>query len=153
MRFNHWKDPSAPVKTPTSQKDSGSLETKIRKTFDWSNREFKISDLSLSTVEQTGKLLCTVQLEEKGGQNTVKTDNSDYDLFLYLPVEGKEISLLSGLLGRSVLVSELKQTRLQDQEALFAEIQRLREENHNLRVECDNLYGALESIQRPKLIS
>jgi len=118
----------------------------------WSSSLYRIDDLQVSPESGAGAFLCTfdlARLDMESGKN----HNSSNRTQLALKAEGKEIALLSGFLGRQCSFGELRYTRLIQQSELVLEIRNLRAENHQLRQEVENLYGALDSLQRPKMIS
>lgn len=132
--------------------EDSTLEAKIQSTLSWSSSVYQISDLQVDRHRTDNVFLCTFELdrlERDSGNN----QNPALSTQLSLKVEGKEIALLSGLLGRHCSFGEFRYTRLIQQNQLVEEIHRLREENLNLKGEVENLYGALESLQRPKMIS
>jgi len=138
---------------PDVVSESSTLEAKIESTLSWSSSVYTISNLSTDRADQDSNVfLCTFQLDRLD-EISGKTRNPALSTQLSIKAEGKEIALLSGMLGRYVAFGELRYTRLLQQEAMVSEIRQLREENSNLRQEVDNLYGALERLQRPKLIS
>lgn len=129
------------------------LDAKIQSTLQWSTGVYRIDDLQVTPSDQAGgSYLCTYSLAELD-QDSGKTKKSSNCTQFAIKVEGKEISLLSGLLGRHCSIGELRYHRLVQQDVLVQEIHNLRAENEQLRLECQNLYGALESLQRPKMIS
>jgi hypothetical protein len=134
--------------------ESSTLDGKISSTLGWSSRVYEISDLQIDRERTDNVFLCTFSLDRlDGSEISGRTQNPDPPTQFSLKAEGKEVALLSGLLGRHCRILELRYQRLISQSELVAEIQALREENSNLQQEVENLYGALESLQRPKMIS
>jgi len=128
------------------------LDAKIQTTLSWSSSLYRIDDLQVSPESGAGAFLCTfdlAKLDMESGKNL----NSSNRTQLAIKAEGKEIALLSGFLGRHCSFGEIRYTRLIKQSELVDEIRSLRAENHQLRQEVENLYGALDSLQRPKMIS
>jgi cell division protein FtsB len=113
---------------------------------------YRIDDLQVSPESGAGAFLCTFDLAKLDPESG-KNQNSSNRTQLAIKAEGKEIALLSGFLGRHCSFGELRYTRLIKQSELVEEIRSLRAENHQLRQEVENLYGALDSLQRPKMIS
>jgi cell division protein FtsB len=142
--------------TEILEPDSGprALDAKIQSTLRWSTGVYRIDDLQVSPSDQTGApYLCTyslAELDQDSGKITKKSSNCTQ---FAIKAEGKELGLLSGLLGRHCSFGELRYHRLVQQDALVEEIHNLRAENQSLIEENQNLYGALETLQRPKMIS
>jgi hypothetical protein len=114
---------------------------------------FEISDLQVEPVRmEKGLFLSTLQLNQLAGDSG-ETQNPVHPVQLSFKAEGKEMSLLSSLLGRHCSILELKLNRLIHQNQLLSEVQELRVENQNLRQEVQNLYEALDRLQRPRLVS
>lgn len=128
------------------------LDAKIQSTLSWSTSVYRIDDLHIEPESGAGAFLCSFDLA-KLDMESGKNQNSSNRTQLAIKAEGKEIALLSGFLGRQCSFGELKYTRLIKQSDLILEIRSLRAEISNLRQENENLYGALESLQRPKMIS
>jgi hypothetical protein len=153
MRSNYWKKTECTKDLDTRQGPSNAvLEPVVQTTFSWSSRLFEISDLSVEKDRKDSTLVLTYQLDQLDGDSG-NNQNPVHPIQLSLKAEAKEIGPLSGLLNRHCRVLELKQTTLVSQNVLLQELQELRSENERLRQEVQNLYGALDLIQRPKLIS
>jgi hypothetical protein len=142
---------------PNDQGSAGSsLEQKITQSFSWSSRVFEFSDCQVARVDGTGKestFLLSYKLESLEEENSGNYLTPVPPIQFSLKADGREIPLLTGLLGRHCQILEFKHHRLVSQAELMNEIQVLREENANLRHEVQNLYGALGSIQRPRVTS
>lgn len=123
---------------------------KTSSTLAWSSRVFEIVDLQLEREAAGGLYLSTFELEELT-EKSGKTQNPVPPIQLSFKIEGREVSLLSGLLGRHCRILELRRHVLRPKEDLLEEVLTLREEKRQLVAEVENLYGALESLQRPTL--
>lgn len=125
------------------------LDAKIQSSYQWNSGLYRIDDLQISSSDSSGTFLCTFSLAELD-QDSGKTKNPVNCTQFAIKGEGKEMSLFSGLLGRHCSIGQLRYHRLIHQDLLVEEIRRLRAENSGLQQEVENLYGALDSLQKPK---
>lgn len=151
MSIIPWRSEGPRDGTSPESQDS-TLEPEVQTTLSWSSRLFEISDLNVEKEARTEVFLSTFKLDPVDG-NSGETQNPVTPVQLSLKAEGREISLLSGLLNRHCRILELKQTRVLNQNRVLQELQELRDENLRLKGEVSNLYGALELLQRPRMIS
>jgi len=141
---------------PFAGTEESSLERKITQAFSWSSRLFEFSDCQTSRVDGSGKeatFLLSFKLEsldiENSGNNLTPVPPVQFSL----KADGREIPLLTGLLGRHCQFLEFRHQRLINQTDMMREIQLLREENSDLRKEVQNLYGALSQLQETRVRS
>jgi hypothetical protein len=152
MSITFWNRQDSNGNRSRPEAESSTLDSRIQSTLSWSSRVFEIVDLQVERERTDNVFLSTFALDQLNG-NSGKNQNSSPPIQLSLKAEGKEIALLSGLIGRHCRILELTYSRLISQSEMYAEIQALRAENLALRTEVDNLYGALDRLQRPKMIS
>jgi len=141
---------------PNARTERSSLEKKITQAFSWSSRVFEFSDCQTTRVDGTGKettFLCSFKLESLEEENSGNNQTPVPPIQFSLKADGREIPLLTGLLGRHCQILEFRHQRLINQTDMMREIQLLREENSDLRREVQNLYGALSQLQETRVRS
>lgn len=153
MSLTPWSSRSASGNGQSEQRNLNSaLDQDISSTLRWSSEVFEISDLQVQK-SRDGIFLTTLLLDgaeaEKSGSHPIPAPQTH----LSLKVEGKEIPLLSGFLNRQLLIRKLEYHRLVSQKKMEQEISELRAENQNLQTEVQNLYGALERLQRTRSVA
>lgn len=124
-------------KTDRTRDQEGSKEAQFSRMI-WTQTIFEILDFTLRP-QMVGieSFSLTLRLREEVQENSGYTENSGNPLVLSLGVEGKEIPLFSGLIGRRVRISGyLKEDSW--------ELESLQEERDQLRYQLENLLWTLE---------
>lgn len=153
MSITHWRDQRCTQGSGSVQdSNSAALEKEVSSSLSWSNRVFELSDLQVNREPKDNLYFLTFLMEPLDTENSGKTKIPVPPVQLSFKAEGKEVALFSGLLSRHCLIQEFKHTRLVSQSRMLQELQDLRAENQDLRHEIQNLYGALESLQRPRVV-
>lgn len=132
------------------------LEHEISHKSTWVQRSWTVLDLNLRP-DPSGKpdlLQATLELQRAGlPKSGIDQTPVTVSLLLCFKAAGKEVSLLTGLLGRSVQTEEEIQGRSVYSERLLNQISELRAEVESLERENLNLKHTLMDSQRPRRVS
>lgn len=122
----------------------------------WVQRSWSCSDLTLQPEisEKSDHFRATLELQRAGlPKSGIDQTPVTVTLLLCFKVAGKEVSLLTGLLGRSVQTEEEIQGNSVYSERLLNQISELRAEVESLERENLNLKHTLMDSQRPRRVS
>jgi hypothetical protein len=113
-------------------------------------RVFRLEDLNLSRTNSENHLFVEMNLEREVCEIPGKTNIPvNAHLCLRFLIQTKEISLLSGLVGREIEIEEESNIDTSKLEEAVSDAQRLREENFHLKEELNSLRHYLGTINRP----
>lgn len=145
----------AEIQTPPSG-SSSTLENGYDSGTSWVKRSWLITDLNLrqDSMLEKDQFQATFELQRAGlPKSGIDQTPVTVTLLLSIKAAGKEISLLTGLLGRSVQTEEEIQGRSIYSERLQGQISELRAEVESLERENLNLKHTLMESQRPRRVS
>jgi hypothetical protein len=113
-------------------------------------RVFQLEEINLSRTNSEAHLFAEMNLEREVSQIPGKTNIPvNATLCLRFLIQAKEVSLLSGLVGREIEIEEESNVDTSKLEEAMSELQRLREENFHLKEELNSLRHYLGTMNRP----